>query len=130
MDPINLIITALLTGAASAAKDTASTAIKDAYASLKTLVRRRFEGKAAAQAALAESEKKPEAWKAPLEDALKETNADNDAAILESARYLLQIIQPNQTIKEYNITVHNAKGMVIGDRAIVHQTFGDKKLQE
>jgi hypothetical protein len=44
MDPITLIVTALVAGAALGVQDTASEMVKDAYASLKALVRRRLGG--------------------------------------------------------------------------------------
>ncbi len=42
MDPVTLIVTALAAGAASALQDGASAAVKDAYARLKALVKKRF----------------------------------------------------------------------------------------
>ena len=42
MDPITLIVTALAAGAALGITDTASSAIKDAYAGLKALVKKRL----------------------------------------------------------------------------------------
>ena len=44
MDPITLIVAALAAGAAAGLGDTASQAIKDAYAGLKGLIKRRFAG--------------------------------------------------------------------------------------
>ena len=41
MDPIALIVTALAAGTALGVQDTASAMVKDAYANLKALVRRR-----------------------------------------------------------------------------------------
>jgi hypothetical protein len=38
MGPVTPIVSALVAGAASAAKDTASNAVKDAYSTLKTLL--------------------------------------------------------------------------------------------
>ena len=45
MDPVTLIVTALAAGAVFGLKDTASAAVKDAYAGLKALVKRRFVGR-------------------------------------------------------------------------------------
>jgi hypothetical protein len=45
VNPVTLIVSALITGAASAATDTASNAVKDAYSGLKTLLQKRFQGK-------------------------------------------------------------------------------------
>ena len=45
MDPVTLIVTALAAGAASALQDGAAAAVKDAYARLKALVKKRFAGR-------------------------------------------------------------------------------------
>jgi hypothetical protein len=50
MDPISLIIAALGAGALAGAKDTAGTAVKDAYQGLKTLIKKKFEGDVLGQA--------------------------------------------------------------------------------
>jgi hypothetical protein len=52
MEPISLIIAALGAGAIAAAKDTASTAVKDAYQGLKTLIKKKFESEPKAQMVL------------------------------------------------------------------------------
>jgi hypothetical protein len=44
MDPITLIVTALVAGAALGIQDTASAMVKDAYVNLKTLVKKRLGG--------------------------------------------------------------------------------------
>ena len=125
MDPITLIVTAVIAGAAAAAQETVGTAIKDAYSGLKTLIQKRFEGKPAAQTALAESEKKPEVWKAPLADALQETAADKDEALLKAAQRLLELVRPDESkAGKFNISIGSATGTVIGDHATVHQIFG------
>lgn len=48
MDPISLIVGALASGAASGLTDSATAAVKDAYAGLRDLVRRRLAGRSAA----------------------------------------------------------------------------------
>src|SRR5438477_10611939 len=47
----------------AAAKDTASQAVKDAYAGLKALVKKRFEKRPHAEVALAEYENDPDTWR-------------------------------------------------------------------
>ena len=127
MDPITLIVTAIIAGTAAAAQETVGTAIKDAYNGLKALIQKRFEGKPAAQTALVESEKKPEVWKAPLTDALQETQADKDEAILKAAQRLLELVRPEESkAGKYIITIGSAQGTVIGDHAKVEQHFGEK----
>ena len=93
MEPITTtILAALAAGAAAAAKDTAGSAIKDAYQGLKSLIQRRFAGKPSADVALVEHEKKPETWKEPLKEALTESGADKDQEIVQQAQMLLKLL--------------------------------------
>jgi len=66
MDSITLIVTALAAGAALGVTDTASAIVKDAYAGLKALLRKRLGGGLDADLVLAKHEKAPQAWQAPL----------------------------------------------------------------
>ena len=59
LDPITLIVTALAAGAALGVTDAASSAVKDAYAGLKALVRKRFAGRPDAELVLAKHETAP-----------------------------------------------------------------------
>ena len=131
MDPISLIVTALTAGAAMASKDVAGAAIADAYAGLKTLIQKHFENKLTGQVALAESEHKPEIWREPLADALKETQAGQDDGILQAAKRLLELAHPNETkAGKYNITIGSATGTIIGDHATVQQNFGETSTRK
>ena len=106
MDPIILILTALTAGATASLKDTANQAVKDAYDGLKTLIKKRFVGKHDAEMALAQHEKKPEVWKAPLEEGLKETGVDRDQEIIAAAQQLMKLIQPQQAaMGKYNVQI-------------------------
>ncbi len=127
MDPVTIILSALAAGATAALQETASQAVKDAYGGLKALIQKRFAGKPEAEMALAQHEKKPEVWKEPLKDALSETGADRDEAILEQAQKVLELVQRQQEAPgKYNVQIGKAKGVVIGDGAKVEMTFGDK----
>lgn len=93
MEPITTtILTALAAGAAAAGKDTASTAIKDAYQGLKALIQRRFAGKPHADVVLTEHEKEPDTWKKPMEKVLTESEADKDEEIVLRAQELLKLL--------------------------------------
>ncbi len=87
MDPITLIVTALAAGAASGVTDTASSAVRDAYASLKALVRKRFAGRQAGELVLAEHESAPETWREPLAAQLGAVGADRDADLVAAAQH-------------------------------------------
>ncbi|HJT57890.1 MAG TPA: hypothetical protein VJ761_15415 [Ktedonobacteraceae bacterium] len=126
MDPVTLILTALTTGAAASAKDVTGQAVKDAYNGLKTLIQHKLAGKPDAEMALAQHEKKPEVWKAPLEDSLKEAGVAQDQEIIAAAQHLMTLVQPQQMgLGKYNIqNTGTVQGQVIGDAANVTQQFG------
>lgn len=127
MEPTALIVSALVAGAATALKETASQAVKDAYTGLRALIQKHFAGKLEAEMALAQHEKKPEVWEAPLKDALAETGTDKDEAILQAAEKLLKLVQPQQVgTGKYSVQIDEAQGVVIGDQAHVEMTFGEE----
>jgi hypothetical protein len=66
MDGVTLMVTALAAGAAFGLKDTASGAVKDAFGSLKTLVKKRLAGRRDGELVLARHEEAPETWVGPL----------------------------------------------------------------
>ena len=117
MEPVTLIVSALVAGATAALRDTAAEAIKDAYGALKDLLKKRFGGKPEAEMALQQVEKKPEVWKEPLKDAIAESGADKDEAIVQAAQSLLKLIQPQQaSAGKYNVQIGEAQGTVVGDK--------------
>jgi hypothetical protein len=124
MDPVTLIVSALVTGAASAAQDTAFNAVKDAYSSLRTLLQRRFQGKPAAETALAEAETDPDTWKKPLAKAVAEHGSGEE--VLALAQQLLQLLQAQQSVSspKYNIKMDNAQGTIFEPQGPVTQHFG------
>jgi hypothetical protein len=127
MDPTTVIVTALATGAAAAAKETAGEVIKDAYHGLKALIQRKFADKPEAESILAKHAEKPAVWEAPLKEALAEVAADRDAAILTAAQQLMALIDPQQAATG-KYTVHiagNVQGVVQGDHAQVTMSFGN-----
>lgn len=85
MEPISLIIAALVAGAAKAAGDAAP----DAYNGLKALIKRKFAGEPKAEMVLEEHEKDPETYDAPLKKKLAEAGADKDEEIIKAAQDLL-----------------------------------------
>ena len=60
MDPVSLVVAALVAGASTGVGETAAQAVKDAYAGLKGLIKRRFAGNAKAEETLADHETDPE----------------------------------------------------------------------
>jgi len=129
VDPLSLIVSALVAGAAAAGKDVTSNAIKDAYKGLKKLLTERFHHKGANQAPTSGStavdpvavleahEAKPDTWAAPLHDALSATGADRDQEILAAAQALLDQVDPQGSAAgKYRIDLRGAQGVQVGDR--------------
>jgi hypothetical protein len=115
MDPITLIVTALAAGAVSGITDSASSAVKDAYASLKALVRKRLAGRPDAELVLARHEQAPETWQAPLAAVLGDAGADRDTDLVVAAQALLRLVDAAGAGK-YVVDVRGAQGVQVGDR--------------
>jgi hypothetical protein len=95
MDPVQIISTALALGAPVALKVAAETAVKDAYAALKSLVLSRFGSKGETARAVSAIEAKPEsdARKTVLAEELESVGAGSDQEIVDSATALLSILE-------------------------------------
>ena len=123
---VALIETALVTGAAASAQDTASQAIKDAYAGLKALVLRRFANKPTAQVILEEHGTDPQTYEKPLKKQLLEAHAEADAELVAAAERVMTLVQPQQVgMGKYTIqNTGTVQGQNIGDHQTITQTFG------
>jgi len=115
MDPITLIVTALAAGAALGTQDTVSAMVKDAYAGLKALVRKRLGGGSGAELVLTKHEQAPETWQAPLMAELAETGADGDRDLIAAAQALLDLIGEAGGAGKYAVDARGARGVQVGD---------------
>jgi lipid-binding SYLF domain-containing protein len=125
MDPVTLILTALAAGAALGVKDTASQAVKDAYDGLKTLVKRRFGGRADGELVLARYEEAPETWKDPLATELAAAGAGDDVGLVAAAQALMALADPaGSQAGKYTVQVLGGQGVQVGDHNIQRNVFG------
>lgn len=126
MEPVSMIIAALGAGAIAATKDTAGTAVKDAYQGLKTLIKKKFESEPKAQMVLEEHETDPETYEAPLKKKLVEAGVDQDAEIIKAAQELLKQEKPEESAAgKYNTVFQGeVKGIQVGDRNKQENKFG------
>jgi hypothetical protein len=115
MDPITLIVAALAAGAAAGMGDTASQAVKDAYAGLKALIKRRFAGNAKAEETLADHETDPETYEKPLAKELKVAGVQDDQEIVRAAEELLKKADEAGIKTKYHVQVRGGKVGIIGD---------------
>lgn len=126
MDPLSLIITALVAGASNAAKDTASSLISDGYSAEKLVVRRlqerrSREGGIDPAAILDAHEQDPSTWRGPLVQALASADVRADPVIIAAARDLLGKIDPaGATAGKYSVDLRGAQGVQVGDNATMH----------
>lgn len=115
MDPITLIVMALAAGAASGITDSASSAVKDAYAGLKALVRRRLAGRPDAEVVLTRHEQDPVTWQAPLNFELTDAGADRDPDLVAAAQALMKLVdKAGAQAGKYHVDVRGAQGVQIG----------------
>jgi len=126
MDPITLILTSLAVGAAAGGQSFANDAIKDSYVGLKALIARKFAGKPSAEVALNEHESDPKTWEVPLTKALMQEHIDQDREIVEVAKKVMTLVQPQQAaLGKYNVQITgNVQGFAQGDYQHVEMTFG------
>ena len=123
MEPVTLITSALAAGAGAAAQDVASAAVVDTYGSLRDAVRRLFRGRREAEEALEQHEGDPEAWQAVLAAALAQAGAGQDERALAAARDLLRLLGREPGGGDRPIDVRHAKGVIVGDGNVQHNTF-------
>jgi hypothetical protein len=88
MIPVTLIVTALVAGAATALQDGVSSAVKDAYARLTALVRKRCAAHPDGELVLARHERAPQVWDKPL---AAELTAAGGRDLVAAAQALIQV---------------------------------------
>jgi len=135
MDPVTLVVSALLGGLTAGLTDTAKSATKDVYDALKSRLMKKAEKNEDAQDAIAKIEKQPDskARQELLKEELGKLSLDNDEELLKLARSLLDALKESgDKSGKYNVDVQNSQGIVVGDNANVTQNFGDtdRKKQE
>jgi hypothetical protein len=99
MEPIALILTALVAGATAAAKDTAGTAVKDAYNGLKLLLKKKFEGDALTQAVVDAKPEDINKAEGLLKTKITEFGVERDTDILRAAKTLIDTLNSESVIQ-------------------------------
>ena len=129
MEPVTLIVAAVVAGLTAAATDVTKAAVKDAYDLFMSRLKKKLEGKAEAQEALAGVEKRPdsEARQAVLKEELAGSEVSDDKELLELAQAVMeQLDEPGAQAGKYTIRISGGQGFVIGDHAKVEQHLGSK----
>ncbi|MGW4062824.1 hypothetical protein ACWEGE_31390 [Amycolatopsis sp. NPDC004747] len=134
IESVELVVAALAAGAAAGAKETASTAVKDAYVGVKSLaVRalRRAEPVPAevvelveADAVTSAGEKSGTVGRSELTAALTAADAGVDEELLAAALKVLELTDPDRTrAGKYRVLLHSNKGVQVGDHNTQTNTF-------
>lgn len=119
MDPVTLILAALVAGAAAGAKEMASQAVTDGYVRLKALLTGKFAGNAQAIQTLADHEADPETKEKPLAKELQAAGTERDSKVLEAAEMVLKAADEAGIKTKYQIMVTGGKVGIIGDHGHV-----------
>jgi outer membrane protein assembly factor BamB len=128
MDPVTLVVSAMIAGLTAGLTDTAKTATKDLYDALKARLMKKAETNEDAQDAIAKIEKQPDskARQELLKEELGKLSFDNDEELLKLAQSLLEMLKETEGKPgKYTIDIQNSQGIVVGDNADVTQNFGD-----
>ena len=90
--------------------------VKDVYAGLKALVKKRLGDGPGAELVLAKHEQAPETWQAPLMAELAETGADGDRDLIAAAQALLDLLaEAEGRPGKYTVDARGTQGVQIGD---------------
>ena len=133
MEPISMIVGALVAGATAALKDTASQAVKDSYQGLKAMVMHYWEkmaegdeheNKVEAKIMLNNLEDDPDISQALVEKKLTKVIPQPEKDLIDQAQQLFKLLDEagfNQG--KYNVTVNNSQGVQVGDHNIQNNKF-------
>jgi hypothetical protein len=102
-----------------------ASSVKDAYASLKALLRRHVAGDRESEERLGALDRQPETDLGPLAERLRQAGAGRDAELLAAARALLEQADPaGFRAGKYDVRISGGQGIVVGDHANVTMNFG------
>lgn len=125
VDPITLIVAALVAGLGAGTTDAAGSAVKDAYQGLRDLLSRRFAGNRPAEIALEQAEEDPGTWEQPLRKYVAATGADHDGAVVKAAQRLMNLVDnTGSQAGKYLIDARYAQGAQFGDHNVQTVIFG------
>ncbi len=121
VDPITLIVGALATGAAAAAKDVLSEAVKDAYNGLKTLIISKYESKPTVGATLQTLELSPESKEIQgvVEKAFREAGMEQDEEVKTKTQELRAKLEDEKLLSQtvYQGKVEGSGALAQGEHA-------------
>lgn len=123
MDPLTIIVTALIAGAAAGGKDAASAAVRDGYTAIRNRISQGG-GDVEAIAAIEANEAAPGSNVAAIEAAVTRGRLVEDADFRALAAALVSGLSSDHLDHATSrIDLSHAKGVVVGDHNTQHNTF-------
>jgi hypothetical protein len=130
VDPISLVVGALVAGAATGLSQSASAAVADAYTALRDRVRALLAGDHAGTAALDllddpdVAEDDPQVYERPLRRALERAHAATDAEVAAAAQRVMALVDAGgSSAGAYVVDSSHAQGVQVGDHNYQTNTF-------
>lgn len=118
MDPVTLVVAALVAGVSAGLGDAASSAIKDAYAGLRSLLTTRFTREQ--DKVIEEHAADPDTYEKPASKVLRESGAAADAEVAAAAQRVLALADPAGTAaNKYQVDARGATIGIVGDHGQV-----------
>jgi hypothetical protein len=131
IESVELVLAALAAGAAAGVGETASTAVRDAYAGLKAHVLKVLHGDVSVPATVVGAVEKDSVevveradWQREIVAALTAADAGSDAELVAAAQRLLELTDSaGSQSGKYQVLVCNNKGVQVGDHNAQTNTF-------
>lgn len=127
MTEVELIVTALTAGAAAGVSATAQSAVADAYAGLRDLLRRVLARQGRSDDVLDAVESGSSSWQTDVGEAITGSHADRDGQVLAAARAVLAAADPaGSAAGKYTVDVSHSTGIQVGDHTVrVDTNYGN-----
>jgi len=118
MEPISIIVHAVLTGLQFVADKGAGEMVKDAYANLKKHLLKKLDSH---DLAGPRPDEKLEDWTSRLEQLIKTNGLDKDPALVANAERFLSLVT---TTAKFNVNIHGSvKSFIQGDGSQINVSF-------
>jgi hypothetical protein len=132
MEPVTMLVGALVLGSSEALKDTASQAVRDTYQGLKAAVIHAWQKKAGeneqiareAEVLISNLEQDPDTFRTPLEKRISSSIPEPSQEIIDKAKSLYELLdRPGFDTGKYNVTIKKAKAVQVGDKSTQTNNF-------